>query len=43
LQDGDNTCSTHEDIEMALYSHFKQVFGQPGQAGYKLDFQAIGI
>jgi hypothetical protein len=28
---------------MALYSHFKQVFGQPGQASYELDFQAIGI
>jgi hypothetical protein len=38
LHDGDNTCSTHEDIEMALYSHFKQVFGQPGQAGYELVF-----
>jgi hypothetical protein len=28
---------------MALYSHFKQVFGQPGQIGYELDFLAIGI
>jgi hypothetical protein len=43
LQDGENTCSTHEDIEMALFNHFKQVFGQPGQTGFELDFQAIDI
>jgi len=44
LRDDNNTVYTsHEQLETAIYDHFKGVFGQPGSGSHTLDFQALGI
>lgn len=36
-------CSSHSEMEEAIYKHFHDVFGQPATAGFTVDFHAIGI
>jgi hypothetical protein len=36
-------CSSHDEMEAAIFDHFRGMFGQAGPASSTIDFQAIGI